>query len=121
MKFYGLANEEYQILEDDQELEEYKDGHLSYIDAKIRFKNEFQFPQNDNMPLTDLSKYPERLNLKTSDKGEISVNKQQILNYINLLSDMKTKKLTLEKFEKITIKLDEIFKELKNELFYYEN
>ena len=118
---WSVANEEYQILEDGQELEEYKDKHLSYIDAKLRCKNEFQFPQNDKMPLTDLSKYCEGIEFEDiTDKVEICMNKQQLLDSINMLSNIKTRELTLEKFEKITIKLDDIFKELQNELFYYE-
>lgn len=118
---WSVANEEYQILEDGQELEEYKDEHLSYIDAKNRCKNEFQFPQNDDMPLTDLSKYSKEIEVEDiSDKIEICMNKQQLLDYINLLSDVETRELTLEKFEKITIKLDDIFKELQNELSHYK-
>ena len=118
---WSVANEEYLIIEDGQELEEYKDEHLSYIDAKIRCKNEFQFPQNDTMPLTDLSKYCEDIEFEDiSDKVEICMNKQQIVDYINRLSEVETRELTLEKFEKINLMLDDIFKELQNELSYYE-
>lgn len=69
---WSVANEEYLIIEDGYELEEYKDEHLSYIDAKIRCKNEFQFPQNDKMPLTDLSKYCEYIEFEDiTDKVEL--------------------------------------------------
>lgn len=118
---WAVANENYQILEDGQIVEEYENENLSYIDAKIRCKNPFQFPQNDAMPLTDLSKCNDDIEVENIyEEVEICMNNQQILDYINTLHPCKTKELTLEKFEKINSILDDIFKDLQNELSYYK-
>lgn len=116
---WSIANEEYHIEEDGREIRDYE--YLSYIEAKKRCKNEFQYIINDAMPLTNLSDCSDDIeHEKNLEDVEYCMNTQQILDYIDTIPANKTKKLTLKKFENITNILDEIFKGLEKELSHFE-
>ena len=73
------------------------------------------------MPLTDLSQCNDYVEIdEVHDTVEIYMNKQQLLDHINTMPQIETKELALEKFEKIIQILDDIFKELQNELSNYK-
>jgi len=118
---WAVFNEKYHIEEDGRTVEGYDYENFTYIDAKIRCENKFQYPLNDDMPLTDLSQCSDDVEIdEVPDTVEIYMNKQQLLDYINTIPQIETKELALEKFEKIIQILDDIFKELQNELSNYK-
>ena len=118
---WSVFNENYHIEENGQIIEGPNYENLTYIDAKKRCENQFQFVINNAMPLTDISECNDDVELKNNrDKVEYCMNTQQILNYINTLPQNKTKELTLEKFKRIAKVLDDIFRELQKELSKFE-
>ena len=118
---WSVFNEYYHVEEDGNIIEDYANENLSYLDAKLRCKGQFQYPINDSMPLINLSECSDDFELDTNlEDVEYCMNTPQILEYIGSMPDNKTKELTLEKFARIRVILDDIFKDLEKELSLFE-